>query len=146
MTEAIILEPLTEITNQMAIKSTERIFKQITIPTTLITKETRVKKYLKKYYRKHENEYFERASEDVGIWEDDYYAPDGYCLADTSGWENEDEICERALEIYLEELDEGDWDLIVDIACEFAESEEEANEIEKYIRGRSYDEFKKILY
>jgi hypothetical protein len=102
------------------------------------TKNIKIDDILKKYYRKNEDFYFDKASEDVGVWVRDYYAPDGYALADLSGWSNEDEIYERALETYIDELCCDDRDLIDCITNDFAKDEDDAVEIEEYIKSIDY--------
>jgi hypothetical protein len=59
---------------------------------------------IRKYFFKIKDRYFERAAEDIGVWVRDYYAPDGRALADLSYWENEDEIYEKSIEYYIEDL------------------------------------------
>jgi hypothetical protein len=111
------------------------------------SKNSRVEKVIREYYYKYKDKYFSEAAEDIGIWVKDYYAPDGCALADLSSWENEDEIEERALNIYMEELYNKDEELIDELINDddFVKDEEDVLEVEEYLKRKSYKDLEKIF-
>jgi len=72
--------------------------------------EQEIKDLIQNSWKDNQSRYFDRAAEEVGIWVPDYERhPDtGQILADVGYYSNEEEIEEKAKELFLDDLFENE--------------------------------------
>ncbi|MDR1926209.1 MAG: hypothetical protein LBQ13_00770 [Endomicrobium sp.] len=104
---------------------------------------------IRQMYKKLKDYYWEKAAEDMGVFVKDYYNPDGHPLADLSFYANDDEIDERTLEYFIEEMTNEKKGLSSEVFQYFEEDEDQTEEEEllesRYIDSLTYLDYEKII-
>ncbi|MDR1926173.1 MAG: hypothetical protein LBQ13_00585 [Endomicrobium sp.] len=116
------------------------------IPSAIVKKTNRA---IRQMYKKLKDYYWEKAAEDMGVFVKDYYSPDGHPLADLSFYANDDEIDERALEYFIEDMTNEEKGLSSEVFQYFEEDEDRTEEEEilesKYLDSLNYSDYEKII-
>jgi hypothetical protein len=110
------------------------------------SERAKIETILRKYYFNKKDQYFDEVSEDIGIWQSGCHVANDPNDAEPGYWENEEEIEDGALSLYIEKLYHVNDDLINCIINDYVEDEDDSFKIYDYLLKSSYEDLYKIFY